>query len=41
MYPSTKFRSCWRNPDYAGKFAQKNVNDKNFEKINIKFEMRM
>ena len=22
MYPSTKFQSIWRNPDYGTKFAQ-------------------
>ena len=39
MYPGTKFQLTWRTSDFGTKFAQKNVSDKNFGKINIKFEM--
>ena len=35
MYPSTKFQSIRRNPDYGIEFAQKTV-VKILEKINIK-----
>ena len=31
-----KFQSIWRTSDFDTKFAQKNMTDKNFEKINIK-----
>ena len=41
MYPCTKFQLIWRTSDFGTKFAQKNVNNKNFGKINIKFEMRI
>ena len=37
MYPCTKFLLIWRTSDFSIKFAQKNMNEKNFEKINIKF----
>ena len=33
---STKFQSYCRTSDYGTKFAQKILNDKNFEKTNIK-----
>ena len=36
MYPSTKFQSIWRTSDFETKFAQRNMTDKNYEKINIK-----
>ena len=36
MYPCTKFQSIWTTSDFETKFAQKNMTDKNFEKINIK-----
>ena len=36
MYPCTKLQLIWRT-----KLAQKNMNDKNFEIINIKFEIRI
>ena len=41
MYPCTKFKLIWRTSDIRTKFAQKNVNNKNFGKIDIKFEMRI
>ena len=41
MYPCTKFQLIWRTPDFGTKFAQKNMNGKNFEKINIKFEVKI
>ena len=36
MYPVTKVQSIWRNPDYVTKFVQKDMSDKNLQKINIK-----
>ena len=36
MYPFTKFQTILRTSDFGTKFAQKNMNDKNFEKINVK-----
>ena len=36
MYPSTKFQSFCRTSNYGTKYAQKNMTDKKFEKINIK-----
>ena len=36
MYPCTKFQLIWRTSDFETKLAPKNVNDKHFEKINIK-----
>ena len=36
MYPCTKFHLIWRTPDFGTKLAKKNMNDKHFEKINIK-----
>ena len=41
MYPYTKFRLIWRTSNFGTKFTQKNVSDKNFGKIKIKFEMRI
>ena len=42
MYPCTKFQLIWRTPDFGTKFAQKkNMNDKYFEKMNIKFEVKI
>ena len=41
MYPWTKFQLIWRTSDFGTKLAQKNVNDKNFLKINIKLEKRI
>ena len=38
MYACTKFQSIWRTSDFGTKFAKK-MNDKNFEKINIKTEI--
>ena len=35
MYPSTNFQLIWRTSDFGTKFAQKNMNDKNFEKIKV------
>ena len=39
IYSCTKFQLIWRTSDFGTKFAQKNMNDKNFEKINIKIEI--
>ena len=36
MYPCTKFQLMWKTSDFKTKFAQKNMTDKNFEKISIK-----
>ena len=41
MCPCTKFQLIWRTSYFGTKFVQKNMNDKNFEKINIKFEIRI
>ena len=41
MYPCTKFELIWRTSDFGTKFAQKSMNDKNFGKIKIKFEIRI
>ena len=34
-YPCIKFQSIWRTLDFGTIFVQKNMTDKNFEKINI------
>ena len=36
MYLCTKFQLIWRTSDFVTKFAQKNMNEKNFEKIKFK-----
>ena len=36
MYPCSKFQLIWRTSGFGTKLAQKNMNDKHFEKINIK-----
>ena len=36
MCPCIKFQSIWRTLDFAPKLAQNYMNDKNFEKLNIK-----
>ena len=41
MCPNTKFQLIWRTLDFGTKFALKNMNDKNFEKINIKIIISM
>ena len=41
MYPCTKFQLIWRISDFGIKFAPKIMNDKNFEKISTKFEIRI
>ena len=41
MCPCTKFQLICRTSDLGTKFVQKNVSDKNFGKINIKFEMKI
>ena len=41
MYPCTEFQLIWRTSDFGTKFALKNMSDKNFEKINIKFEIKI
>ena len=40
MYPWTKFHLIWQTFDFVGpNFPKENMNDKNFEKINIKIEI--
>ena len=40
MYPWTKFHLIWQTSDFVGpNFPKENMNDKNFEKINIKIEI--
>ena len=39
MYPSTKLQLIGKMSDLGTKFAPKKLNNKNFGKINIKFEM--
>ena len=41
MYPCIKFQLIWSTSDFGIKFAQKNMYDKIFEKIDIKFEIRI
>ena len=41
MCHCTKFEFFWRTSDFGIKFAQKNVNDKKFGKVKIKFKMRI
>ena len=41
MYPCTKLQLIWKTSDFGTKFAQKNMSDKKFEKINIKFEIKI
>ena len=36
MYAYPKFHFIWRTSDFGTKFVQRNMNDKNFEKISIK-----
>ena len=36
MYSCTKIQSIWRTSDFETKFAQKNMADKDFQKITIK-----
>ena len=41
MYPCTKFQLILRTSGFETKFTQKNLNNKTFGKIKIKFEMRI
>ena len=41
MYPCKKFQPIWRTSDFGIKLAQKNMNENNFEKINIKIKIRI
>ena len=41
MYLCTKFLLIWRTSDFGTKIAKKNMNDKNFDKINLTFEIRI
>ena len=41
MYPCTKFQLIWRTSDFGTKFAQKNMSEFFFGKMNIKFEIRI
>ena len=36
IYLRTKYQSVWITSDLGTKFAQKNMNEKNVEKINVK-----
>ena len=36
MYPCTNFQLIWRTSNFGTKFAPKNINVKNFEKMNTK-----
>ena len=36
MYACPKFQLIWGTSGFGTKFVQKNMNDKNFEKISIK-----
>ena len=40
MYPCSKFQLIWRTSDFGTKFAQKSINEKNYEKVNIKHLIR-
>ena len=39
MYPCKKFHPIWRTSEFEIKFAQENMNENNFEKINIKIKI--
>ena len=39
--PCKIFQLIWRTSDFGTKFAQNNMSDKNFEKINIKIKIRI
>ena len=40
MYPCTKFHLIWQISDFVEpNFPKENINDKNFEKTNIKIEI--
>ena len=41
MYRCTKFLLIWRTSDFEIKFAHENMNEKNFEKINVKIVTSM
>ena len=41
MYPCTKFQSIWKTSNFGTKFIQENMSDKYFEKISIKFEIKI
>ena len=41
MCPCAKVESIRRRSDFWTKFAQKKMNDKNFEKINTKIEINI
>ena len=38
MYACNKFQLIWTTSDFWTKFAEKDIDDKNFEKINIKIQ---
>ena len=40
MYLCTTLPLIWKTSDFGTKFAKK-INDKNFEKINIKYEIKI
>ena len=40
MYPCGKFQLICRTSGFGTKFVQKMMNDKNFEKIHTKFEIK-
>ena len=39
MYPGTKFQLVRRTSDFRTKFAQKSMNDKNFEKQTLNMKL--
>ena len=39
MNACPKFQLIWRTSDFGTKFVQRNMTDKNFEKMNIKIEI--
>ena len=41
MYPCTKLQLIWRTSDFGTKFPPKNMNDKNFEKVKVKFKIKI
>ena len=40
QFINVRFQSIGTTSDFGTKFAQNNMNDKNFEKVNTEFEIR-
>ena len=40
MYANARYQSIGTTSDFGTNFAQNNMNDKIFEKVNIEFEIR-